>query len=88
MIELSNRETVAVPLSNGTVNKAKISVCLSDGTSIKGILNIRKYNRLSDFLNSKETESFLAIYDALMNGTKTRVAIVNREHIIWAVPEE
>ena len=74
MIELSNRDTVAIPLS--------------DGTSIKGILNIRKYNRLSDFLNSKETEPFLAIYDALMNGTKTKVVIVNRGHITWAVPEE
>jgi hypothetical protein len=74
MIELSNRDTVAIPLS--------------DGTSIKGILNIRKYNRLSDFLNSKETEPFLAIYDALMNGTKTKVVIVNRGHITWAVSEE
>jgi hypothetical protein len=74
MIELSNRNTVAIPLS--------------DGTSIKGILNIRKYNRLSDFLNSKETETFLAIYDALMNETKTKVVIVNRGHITWAVPEE
>ena len=41
MIELSNRDTVAIPLSDGTVNKTKLSVCLSDGTSIKGILNIR-----------------------------------------------
>jgi flagellar capping protein FliD len=88
MIELSNRDTVAIPLSDGTVNKTKVSVRPSDGTSIKGILNIRKYNRLSDFLNSKETEPFLAIYDALMNGTKTKVVIVNRGHITWAVPEE
>jgi hypothetical protein len=44
MIELSNRDTVAIPLS--------------DSTLIKRILNIRKYNRLSDFLNSKETELF------------------------------
>ena len=88
MIELSNKDTVAIPLSDGTVNKTKASLRLSDGTSIKGILNIRKYNRLSDFLNSKETEPFLAIYDALINETKTKVVIVNRGHIIWAVPEE
>ncbi len=58
MIELSSRNTVAIPLYYGTVNKTKASIRLSDGTSIKGILNIRKYNRLSDFLNSKETETF------------------------------
>ena len=88
MVEISNKETVAIPLSDGTVNKTKVSVHLSDGTSVKGILNIRKYNRLTDFLNSKETEQFLAIYDALINGAKTKVVIINRGHITWALPEE
>lgn len=88
MIEISTKETVAIPLSDGTVNRTKVSVQLSDGTSVKGMLNIKKYNRLTDFLNSKETEPFLAIYDALINGAKTKAVIINRGHITWALPEE
>jgi len=68
-------------------NKAKIAVSLSDGTIIKGTLNIRKYNRLSDYLNSKEADPFLIIYDAVMAGATGKVVIINREHIVWAAPE-
>lgn len=68
-------------------NKTKLAVCLSDGTTIKGSLNIRKYNRLSDFLNSKEADPFLIIYDAVMAGSTGKVVIINREHIVWAAPE-
>jgi len=68
-------------------NKTKVAVSLSDGTKIKGILNIRKYNRLSDFLNSKEADPFLIIYDAFMAGSTGKVFIINREHIVWAAPE-
>jgi hypothetical protein len=68
-------------------NKTKLAVCLSDGTVIKGTLNIHKYNRLSDFLNSKEADPFLIIYDAVMPGATSKVAIINREHIVWATPE-
>ena len=69
-------------------NKTKLAVCLSDGTTVKGSLNIRKYNRLSDYLNSQEAEPFLTIYDASMPGSKDKVIIINRAHIVWAIPEK
>jgi hypothetical protein len=69
-------------------NKAKITVCLTDGTIIKGTLNIRKYNRLSDYLNSKEADQFLAVVDAPLPGQEGKVVIINRHQIIWATPEE
>jgi hypothetical protein len=72
---------------NDSTNKAKVSVRLADGTTIKGLLNIGKYNRLSDFLNSKEADPFLIIYDAVMPGTAGKVVIINRHHIAWAAPE-
>jgi hypothetical protein len=71
-----------------TPNKAKISACLSDGTIIKGTLNIRKYNRVSDYLNSKEAEQFLVVVDASLPGQAGKVVIINRNEIIWATPEE
>ncbi len=69
-------------------NKTKLAVCLSDGTTIKGTLNIRKYNRLSDYLNSQEADHFLTIYDAALPGSKDKVVVINREHIVWATPEK
>lgn len=69
------------------LNKAKVSVRLADGTTIKGLLNIGKYNRLSDFLNSKDAEPFLIVYEASMAGTAGKVVIINRSHIAWAAPE-
>ena len=69
------------------LNKAKVSVRLADGTTIKGSLNIGKYNRLSDFLNSKDAEPFLIVYDASMPGTMDKVVIINRNHIAWAAPD-
>lgn len=72
------------------VNKTKLAVCLSDGTIVKGTLNIHRNNRLSDFLNSKEADPFLIIYDAIAAGSTkltSKVIIINREHIVWAAPE-
>lgn len=71
-----------------TKNKAKASFHLSGGTTVRGTLNIRKYNRLSDYLNSKETDQFLNIVDATLNGKDEKVVIINRDKIVWAAPEE
>lgn len=69
------------------LNKASVSVRLADGTMIQGMLNIGKYNRLSDFLNSKDSEPFLIVYEASMAGVAGKVVIINRNHIAWAAPE-
>ena len=71
-----------------TINKTKIAIHLTDGTTIKGMMNIHKYNRATDFLNSKDTDQFLIIFDASMAGITGDVVIINRNHIVWAVPEE
>jgi hypothetical protein len=69
-------------------NKAKIAIQLVDGTMIKGMMNIHKYNRVTDFLNSKDSDQFLIIYDASMTGLTGNVVIINRDQIVWAIPEE
>jgi hypothetical protein len=71
-----------------TLNKSKISIRLVDGTIIKGCLNLHKYNRVSDCLNSKDSDQFLTIYDGCMEGTEGKVVIINRDQIVWAIPEE
>ena len=69
-------------------NTAKVEIRLTDNTVIKGLLNIRRYNRVSDFLNSKDTDQFLTIYDVVMGSVKHKFITINRDHIIWAIPEE
>jgi len=69
-------------------NKIMASVHLSGGATIRGNINIRKYNRLSDYLNSKETDQFLTIVEATLNGKDEKVVIINSDKIIWAIPEE
>jgi hypothetical protein len=68
-------------------NKSKVVFRLADGKTVKGSLNIGKYNRVADFLNSKESGPFLLVYDASMTGIKSTVIIINRKHIVWAAPE-
>ena len=71
-----------------TTNKTKVSFCLTDGKVIKGTINVRKYNRLSDYLNSKEADQFIIMVDASIPGQAGKVAIINRNQIIWAAPED
>ncbi|MEE9911359.1 MAG: hypothetical protein K4571_06505 [Deltaproteobacteria bacterium] len=69
------------------LNKTRVVVRLADGTTIKGLLNIGRYNRLSDFLNAKDSDPFIIVYEASMPGTAGKVVIINRSHIAWAAPE-
>ena len=71
-----------------TSNKAKIILRLADGTNIKGCLNLHRYNRVSDCLNSKESDQFLTIYDGCMDDATDKVIIINRNHIVWTIPED
>lgn len=69
------------------LNKTKVAVCLADGTTVKGLLNIGKYQRLSDFLNSKDADPFLIVYEVSQPETADKVIIINRNQIVWAMPE-
>jgi hypothetical protein len=69
------------------LNKARLVVRLADGTTIRGAINIGKYNRLSDFLNSRDSDPFIIVYEAALPDTDGKVVIINRHHIAWAMPE-
>jgi hypothetical protein len=64
------------------VNFAEVTVKMSDGTLFTGKVNIRNFQRLSDFLKSA-TDPFIVIVSD--EGTPTsRVHMVNKNYIIWA----
>jgi hypothetical protein len=70
-----------------TVNFTNVEAKLSDGSMIKGKVNIRgDYNRLSDFLRYSP-EQFLVIVSDESSDDSKKVVFVNKNYIVWAGPE-
>jgi small nuclear ribonucleoprotein (snRNP)-like protein len=68
-------------------NYKKLTVHLTDGSTIKGQVNIKKYNRISDFLNMVIEDS-LIIKEATLAGHSGKVVVINKAQIVWIVPED
>lgn len=81
------------PLS---VRERIIRIKLVDGSLVNGQVNIQRntgYERLSDLISSS-TEPFLILFNVTLydangdNPVKTQSLFVNKNHIIWAEPDE
>jgi hypothetical protein len=69
-----------------TVNFAKVEVKISDGSIIKGKVNIRgDYTRLSDFLRYSP-EQFLVIVSEEAGAGSQNIFFINKNYIVWAGP--
>ena len=69
-----------------TVNFTDVAVKISDGSVIKGKVNIRgDYNRLSDYLRYSP-EQFLVIVSDEAREDSQNVFFVNKNFIVWAGP--
>ena len=69
-----------------TVNFTDVEVKISDGSMIKGKVNIRgDYNRLSDYLRYSP-EQFLVIVSEEPRADSQNVFFVNKNYIVWAGP--
>ena len=73
-----------------------IRMKLIDGTKINGQVNINRdhgYDRLSDLV-ANGREPFLILYNvtvhdaALENPVRHKTLFVNKQHILWAEPEQ
>jgi hypothetical protein len=69
-----------------TVNFTDVEVKISDGSTIKGKVNIRgDYNRLSDYLRYSQ-EQFLVIVSEEQTADSQKVFFINKNYIVWAGP--
>jgi len=69
-----------------TVNFTNVEVKISDGSVIKGKVNIRgDYNRLSDFLRHSQ-EQFMVIVSEESSEDSQKVFFVNKNYIVGAGP--
>ena len=65
----------------------KITIRMTDGTTISGKVNIGIKERVSD-LFTKPEKPFIILLNSDHKDDVERVLIINKEHIIWAEPEE
>lgn len=68
-------------------NYKKITVKISDGSIIKGKINILSFGRLSDLLRHSP-DKFLTIVSSGEGEPSPKVFIINKEHVIWAETED
>ena len=78
------------------INSRTIRIALVDGTQINACVNIDRetgYDRLSDLISS-DREPFLILMNAIMytgglnSPEKHETLFINKDHILWATPEE
>lgn len=72
--------------SKGFDSKEAI-VKLTDGTTVKGWINLRENTRISDVLNTHEAQ-FIVLFDCTLREELGKVLFVNRDHILWVAPVE
>ncbi|MCD4723152.1 MAG: hypothetical protein K8S13_25325 [Desulfobacula sp.] len=73
-----------------------IRLRLVDGTHVNGQININReqgYDRLSDLI-ANDRDLFLILYNVMVhhgnidNPTKHKTLFINKDHILWAEPDE
>jgi hypothetical protein len=67
-------------------NYKGICVKVSDGSMIKGKINLTNYPRISDMLKNS-TDKFITVVADEHSQDAQKVYIVNKEFIIWAEVE-
>lgn len=65
----------------------KITVRTTDGSTLTGKINIGIKERVSD-LFTKPEKPFIILLNSEQKDDPERVLIINKNHIIWAEPEE
>ena len=69
-------------------NYKKVAVRLSDGTDIKGKVNIGdRFHRLSDLFKISQ-EAFIIVVSEESSDASPKVYFVNKSYIVWARAED
>jgi hypothetical protein len=81
-------------MRNGCVNMAedmkirKANIRLTDGSHIKGQVNIKDQDRLSDLLNAA-ADPFVVVFNATIPGGQSgKVVFISKSQILWICPED
>jgi hypothetical protein len=73
---------------NGYVTDYRsVTIKTTDGSTINGKVNLTSKQRVSD-LFTESSSPFLIMVDAVTRDGTGKILFINKEHIIWAEPEE
>jgi len=64
-------------------NYKAICVKISDGSMVKGKINLTNYPRISDMLKNSN-EKFITVVAGEQNPDPKKIYIINKEFMIWA----
>ena len=67
-----------------TTNYKHVTVRMTDGSILKGKINIKEYQRLS-FLFKTSPDNFIPV---VSEGGSDKVFIINKNYILWAESED
>ena len=70
-----------------SANYRKITIRTTDGETILGKINLSSKQRVSDIFTKSESQ-FIILVDAVSKGVNRKTLFVNKDHIVWAEPEE
>ncbi|MGZ3593293.1 MAG: DUF6812 domain-containing protein [Syntrophales bacterium] len=66
----------------------KANIRLTDGSNVKGQINIKDHDRLSDIINFGE-DPFIVVFNATIpSGLRGEVIFVSKSQILWIYPED
>jgi hypothetical protein len=63
------------------VNYKRVTIKMSDGSVFTGEVNIRAFQRVSDFFRSADDQFVVLVSEEVQS---RRVVMVNRNYVIWA----
>jgi hypothetical protein len=79
-------EIMAAQVIDYVKNYKNIAVKMSDGSEVKGKINIMSFARLSDLMKHS-TDKFVTVLSEEADGAQ-RVMIINKDYIVWAQTED
>ena len=73
---------------NGYVTDYRtITIKTTDGSTINGKVNLTSKQRVSDLFTEADPP-FIILVDAVTKEGAGKILFINKEHIVWAEPEE
>jgi hypothetical protein len=78
-------------ITRGHVEPRRLTMKLADGSLVTGLVNLIQRgdaeHRVSDIFVGRE-EPFVVVYQATMGSMTNKVLVINKQHIVWVIPEE
>jgi hypothetical protein len=62
-----------------------VTIRTTDGSTFSGKINLSHNKRISDLFKNS-SDQFIVLVDVVYRDTPEKVAIINKQHIVWVEP--